>query len=180
MCVSTISLIVLVLGTIIRCYKLWVNRKCNTCRVFSMQIQYMSIPAPVGRGGTPLATLNCLQLTNSHKPHTHSGLELQVFGFQSVSDSETRDSENHFGMTSGVHLYDFPSLSSSHQNYTLQEDGGGMVHGHSYEFPDHYHLATQYEIPVAPYEKPRPLARVHIYKNTLPADIYVPTLVGLR
>lgn len=139
----------------------------------------MSVLAPAaGHGGTPLATLNCLHLASSHKPHTNSGLELQVFGFQSISESE-RDSENHLGITSRVHLYDFPSLSSSLQNSTLQEDATGrMVHGHSYEFPDHYHLATQYEIPVAPYEKPRQLARFHIYKNTLPADIYVPTLVG--
>ena len=113
-------------------------------------------------------------------PHNLSGAEVQRFSLDSVTESNT-DSGDRFGVTNGVHLYDFPSLNTNGRNPIThthsQEAGSSGLVGHSYEFPDHYHLATQYEVPIASYERPRPQAKLHIYKNTLPADVYVPTLV---
>ena len=104
------------------------------------------------------------------------------FSVQSVTESETEPKQG-FEVSNGVHLYDFPSLTASRRSidsYSGSQDGSNRgVVGHSYEFPDHYHLATQYEVPVASYEKPTSRARLHIYKNTLPPDIYVPTQVPL-
>ena len=138
------------------------------------------IPTPAGQGGTPLETLNCFRPTSNPTPCSLSGLEMHGFGVQSAPENVKEG----FGDSNGVHLYDFPSVDMSHSrssdSYGGSQDGiNGAVVGHSYEFPDHYHLATQYEVPVASYEKPRPRARLHIYKNTLPPDIYVPTLVYL-
>lgn len=135
--------------------------------------------ACTGHGDTPLATLNCFGVGSRHKTQKciHSGVEMQDLGFQSIAESE-KESEDQFGVSTGVHLYDFPMLHSSRQKHGVYEhydEAGGV--SHSYEFPDHYHLATQYEVPVAPYERPRPQAQLHIYKNALPADVYVPTLV---
>lgn len=160
------------LGTIDKCYKSEVD-----CIIISKDRELLmcSLPVPTGHGNSPLATLNCFRVGSRHEPH-QVGLQMQDFGFQPVAEGEKRK-EDQFGV-SGVHLYDSPMLrtteghNGTHKHY---EEANGV--GHSYEFPDHYHLATQYEVPVAPYEQPRPQARLHIYKNTLPTDIYVPTLV---
>ena len=138
---------------------------------------------PAGHGGTPLDTFDCFRPTSDARPCSLSGVQMHGFSFQSASDSDPGLKEG-FGVSNGVHLYDFPSVntinSRGSDSYGGSQDGinGGVV-GHSYEFPDHYHLATQYEVPVSSYEKPRPRARLHIYNNTLPADTYVPTLVHL-
>ena len=126
-----------------------------------------------------MGTLNCFRADSEHQPpkRDRSGLNLQDFGFQSIAESE-KESDDQFGVSTGAHLYDFPMVHDNREGrniYGHYEEASGI--GHSYEFPDHYHLATQYEVPVAPYERPRPQARLHIYKNTLPEDVYVPTLV---
>ena len=162
-------------------YKLVATSTWEDFRVARRSFVVMCIYLYTGHGGTPISTLNCFGIATSEpNPSTLSGIEMQGFGFQGGSESEI-DSKQGFGVTNGVHLYDFPSLSTSKRGpaaYRNTREANKGLAGHSYEFPDHYHLATQYEVPVASYEKPRPQARLHIYKNTLPADVYVPTLVG--
>ena len=136
-----------------------------------------SLLAPTGHGNTPSSTLNCFRV-GSRQEQNQVGLQMQDFGFQSVVEGKKMSEDQLKVPTTGVHLYDSPVVRNTEGNNGVlkhyDEDGGV---GHSYEFPDHYHLATQYEVPVTAYEQPRPQARLHIYKNTLPTDIYVPTLV---
>ena len=147
-----------------------------------MAVRLFCFHISAGHGGTPLETLNCFRPASVARPNSLSAVEMHGFGFQPVPDGEEAEkTKGEFGVLTGAHLYDFPSVDTNQSNtdtYGGSQDGGsGGVVGHSYEFPDHYHLATQYEIPVSSYEQPRPRARLHIYKNTLPTDIYVPTLV---
>lgn len=134
---------------------------------------------PAGHGGTP--HVNCFEVGSRNgcgKQHP-SGTELQDFGCQATQGSE-KHMEDQFSMS--LHVYDFPSLqngrraSNAYDHY--EQEGNGYA-GHSYEFPGHYHLATQYEIPVTSYEHSKSLATSRIYKNTLPSDVYVPTLVSV-
>ena len=123
-----------------------------------------------GHGGTPLDTIDCFRPASVAAPCSLSGLEVNGFELQSAPDEN--ELEN-VGSPTGPHLYDFPSVNTSRRNRASgshdNSSNGGMV-GHNYEFPDHYHLATQYEVPVSSYEKPQPRARLHIYKNTLPPN----------
>lgn len=159
-----------VFGTVVRCYSVEFDVIFFKAKIFLNS-------AHAGHGNTPLSTLNCFRMGSDCKPckSPNSGFEMQEFGFQSIAESE----EDKFGVSTGVHLYDFPTLHNSlekHGTYEHYEEAGGV--GHSYEFPDHYRLPTQYEVPVSPYERPKPQARLHICKNTLPEDIDMPTPVG--
>lgn len=161
------------LGTINTWYKL--NVECVII-LKAREPLMCCLLAPTGHGNTPSPTLNCFRVGSRQEQH-QMGLQMQDFVLQSVAEGK-KGSEDQFRVpTSGVHLYDSPMVHTEGRNglYKHYDEDGGV--GHSYEFPDHYHLATQYEVPVAPYEQPRPQARLHIYKNTLPSDIYVPTLV---
>ena len=155
-------------GTVMRCYNVEFDVIFFKAKIFS---------AHTGHGNTHLSTLNCFRMGSDCKPckSPNSGCEMQEFGFQSIAESE----EDKFGVSTGVHLYDFLTPHNSgekHGVYEHYEEAGGV--GHSYEFPDHYRLPTQYEVPVSPYERPKPRARLHIYKNTLPEDVDMATSVG--
>ena len=122
----------------------------------------------VGCEGTP--HINCFEVgsQNGRSKHHQTGIELKTLSCKTTDETDTQK-ENQ--LTTSIHVYDFPNVEDeAYDNY--EQEGQ-----HSNECPGHYHLATQYEIPVAAYEHPRVQSTSHVYKNTLLSDLYVPTLV---
>ena len=120
-----------------------------------------------GREGTP--HINCFEVgsQNGRNKHHQTGIELKSL---SCKTTEENDTQRENQLTTSIHVYDFPNVEDeAYDNYEQE--------GHTNECPGHYHLATQYEIPVAAYEHPRVQGTSHVYKNTLLSDLYVPTLV---
>ena len=131
-----------------------------------------------GHVSTHTKTVSCFgvgkRCRQSHKNQC-SITELQEVESHAEKEGEKNIEEQD---NSAHHLYDFPTLfSSGKSDPASQQDSNVSGQFHNYELPEHCHLATQYEIPVTAYEYPTLKPQVDIYKNTLSADAYVPTLV---